>query len=201
MPVKKVAIVTPIVHQPVELVSPDDGKKHVFPASLMFFSKSKSYIGKYLSNFHLTKISYRGFEFASVEHAYQATKFLYALNRSTDDKMKYFRSLSVRGENGRGDALSAKRFGNKTNWKKLGLTMDASTWERDGLREMMHILKARYKSDPLFRQIIRKARKENIALLHNDRAATKSYWGGAFNPERNHFRGKNHLGWIMMRLH
>lgn len=170
-----------------------------YPAYIMFFSKSKSALGKYLSNFHLSPVKYRKLTFPSVEHAYQAAKFLFA-----DDKQRgqeLFATLAVGGQNGKLTSPQAKSFGGKGSWKRLGLQLNIREWSKHEVKIMKTLLKSRLKHDKLFRQIIRKAQRESVALLHNDRAAAKSFWGGAFDPQnRSHFRGQNTLGLLMMRL-
>ena len=54
----------------------DTLKNHNF---LVFYSRSKSYIGKRLSNFKKLEepLKYKGFKFNSIEHAFQASKYLF----------------------------------------------------------------------------------------------------------------------------
>jgi predicted NAD-dependent protein-ADP-ribosyltransferase YbiA (DUF1768 family) len=177
---------------------------HRYNAYILFFSKSKTALGRYLSNFQPAEIKYRKHTFPSVEHAYQAAKFLFAEMDSKDQKqetVKLFKSLANDGTRSGYTAEQAKSFGGKGGWKKLGLKLDVRRWGQVERNIMEKLLKSRMRHDKLFRQIIRKAQKEHVALLHNDRAAAKSFWGGAFNPQnRTEFRGHNTLGTIMMNL-
>lgn len=63
---------------------------------------------------------------------------------------------------------------------------------------MMNVLKARYASDPMFRQILEATLKSNILLLHYERIGAKSYWGGAIKD--GEIVGNNTLGKMLMTL-
>jgi predicted NAD-dependent protein-ADP-ribosyltransferase YbiA (DUF1768 family) len=231
MPPRRAAV------SPVELrvdgVYINGDEKVRYPGYLLFFSKSKSGLGRYLSNFWPSKVRYGGLVFPSVEHAYQAAKFRYIDPGSNDQEIQLadnlFRSLSIGGANGHLTALQAKKFGGKGSWKtqhclpmvgasgqgggasgqgggapavrRKCLRIDVSRWGEAQIPLMTALMRDRMARDKLFRSIIRKAQQEGIALLHHDRAAARSFWGGAFDPNnRAHFRGRNTLGAIMMSI-
>jgi predicted NAD-dependent protein-ADP-ribosyltransferase YbiA (DUF1768 family) len=161
---------------------------------LYFYSGAKHAIEKYLSTFQQTRVEYKGVVFPSIEHAFQAAKFLFS------NRPELFRTFV----NFAPKAIDAKRAGGKGAFKKLGATLDAAAWNKHSTDVMRDLVRSRVKNDPLYRKIIKCARKDNIRLLHYEKAFGKRgaepFWGGYFKKGTEQFFGKNMLGKIMMSV-
>ncbi len=159
---------------------------------ILFHSKSKSGIGKYLSNFTPARVRFHGHWYPSVEHAFQAAKFLF-----TNGKLHVLDLASDR-PGGSWTSLVAKRYGSKKSFASLGLTLDTDAWNASASRIMGELLRSRARHDPLFKKIVRKANREGVALLHHERGGSRAFWGGAFDKAKRRFEGSNRLGLLMM---
>lgn len=167
----------------------------------LFYSKSKSKadLGKaipadwrrQLSNFWPQEVEVDGRKYPNPEAAFQAAK---ALMSSKPEMAKEF---EVGGSIGP-DPADAKKAGSKKAYKAAGATLKAADWDQVRNEAMMNVLKARYASDPMFRQILEATLKSNILLLHYERIGAKSYWGGAVKD--GEIVGENMLGRLLMTL-
>ena len=167
----------------------------------LFYSKSKSKadLGKaipadwrrQLSNFWPQEVEVDGRKYPNPEAAFQAAK---ALISSKPEMAKEF---EVGGSIGP-DPADAKKAGSKKAYKAAGATLKAADWDQVRNEAMMNVLKARYASDPMFRQILEATLKSNILLLHYERIGAKSYWGGAIKD--GEIVGNNTLGKMLMTL-
>ena len=83
---------------------------------VLFHSRAKCNVGKFLSNFHPCKIQINDEEFNSCENAFQATKF------TLTNKPEYFEKLI------HVSAVKAKQMGSKGGMKKLGAVLDQNKW-------------------------------------------------------------------------
>jgi predicted NAD-dependent protein-ADP-ribosyltransferase YbiA (DUF1768 family) len=159
---------------------------------LYFYSGAKNATERYLSTFQPASVIYNGVMFPSIEHGFQAAKFLYS---SRPDLFESFTAKT---------SLDAKRAGGKGAFKKVGAVLDSTAWNAHSQNVMKALVRSRVQRDSMFRRIIRLARKENVALLHYEKAFGKRgaepFWGGYFQKESNAFYGKNTLGKIMMAV-
>ena len=157
---------------------------------LYFYSGAKNATEKYLSTFQPASVIYNGVTFPSIEHGFQAAKFLFS---TRPDLFKSFAAKT---------SLDAKRAGGKGAFKKAGAVLDSAAWNAHSQDVMKALVRSRVRRDSLYRKIIQLARKENIALLHYEKAFGKRgaepFWGGYFQKESGAFYGKNTLGKIMM---
>jgi len=167
----------------------------------LFYSKSKSKadLGKaipadwrrQLSNFWPQEVEVDGRRYPNPEAAFQAAK---ALMSSKPEMAKEF---EVGGSIGP-DPADAKKAGGKKAYKAAGATLKAADWDQVRNEAMMNVLRARYASDPMFRQILEATLKSNIILLHYERIGAKSYWGGSVKD--GEIVGNNTLGKMLMTL-
>lgn len=167
----------------------------------LFYSKSKSKadLGKaipadwrrQLSNFWPQEVEVDGRKYPNPEAAFQAAK---ALMSSKPEMAKEF---EVGGSIGP-DPADAKKAGSKKAYKAAGATLKAADWDKVRNEAMMNVLKARYATDAMFRQILEATLKANILLLHYERSGAKSYWGGAVKD--GEIVGENMLGRLLMTL-
>lgn len=155
---------------------------------ILFYSKAKDAEARYLSNFQPSSIVFRGTTFPSVEHAFQAAKFLYS------NKPELFNFVAQLDS-----ALEAKRYGGKTNFTKLGAVLDQKRWNAESATIMEELITIRYNTDAKFKAILDKAQDSKLELYHYERPGrSEPYWGGYFKD--NKFIGNNKLGQIMMNL-
>ena len=167
--------------------------------TVMFFSKSKGYDAKYLSNFTVLTIPLcvaddypieliRNKQFPSVEHAFQASKIAF----SGGDE-----SHVQRMETGSVDAITpheCKHMGSKASFKKLGLQLDIVTWSKLSRELMQYLLIARTRVDTRFIHIISSNRRLGKQHMHFERSGAKSVWGGSFEQSSGIWKGENFLG-------
>jgi hypothetical protein len=91
------------------------------------------------------------------------------------------------------EAVDAKRVGGRAAFKKNG------TWTLGTPRGTLEALQARWRSDPLFRQVLETTLDEGVTLVCFERGdPTKAYWGG--QVVNGHVRGRNRLGEMLMEL-
>lgn len=168
---------------------------------LQFYSKSKDAddlsLGipdwrKRLSNFWPCKIEVEGKLYPSVEHAFHAAKALHC-----SDKPVMAASFECGGKVG-ANPLAAKSAGGKGAYKKLGATLDLAKWDAQRDAATMHALRARVACDEEFCSILRAT--ANDYLLHFERHAATSYWGGAVSTSTGKVIGCNRLGEMLMEL-
>lgn len=160
----------------------------------MFYSKSKDPKLKYLSNFENIKIEYKGRKYNSVEHGFQAMKYIIS---ERDDIGKLF---EIGGKYSELSCKEVKKIGSRIGFKNNGCTLDNLLWNIKRVEVMEDLIKARYLTDEKFRNIISKY--DN--LLHFERSGKKSFWGGSWNrgDERipDNFKGNNMLGKIIIKI-
>lgn len=157
--------------------------------SILFHSRSKSDIGRLLSNFYLCPIKHHDVTFSSVENAFQASKFLMS------NKQEYFTHLCDVSP------AEARKMGSKSGMNKVGAKLDISAWEKSKNILMESLIIQRFHSDSAFNMELSKLIKNNVHLYHFERSGAKSYWGGFFCKKDNVFKGQNRLGEILMKVH
>lgn len=151
-----------------------------------------------LSNFSSTgaaPLSVVERQYDTVEHAFQAAKYLFA---ATPKKValkvaKQFESGgSIRGPK------AAKAAGAKRGMNKLKCSLDIAQWNEMADDVMRSALRARWECDSTFRAILLEAKAEGIMLLHHERSGAESYWGGTVKG--GDIMGQNKLGEMLMEL-
>ena len=164
---------------------------------LLFFSRAKGADEKHLSTFAPCRIEYRGVVFASVEHAFQAAKFLYST------KPELFASSAWADM----EPSAAKSAGSKSGMRRLGTRLiRVEDWDRDSVAIMTDLVRLRMDADQRFRRLVETARRDGTALLHFERPGRfrESKWGGSFAKDLprlpENFVGRNLLGKILMGL-
>jgi ribA/ribD-fused uncharacterized protein len=140
-----------------------------------------------LSNFSEDPVSYDGHEYPSVEHAYQAQKYLYS-NKPEIVSMFYTTgTLKTPAE--------AKSAGGKTGMKKHGAQLDMARWnnaDADGI--MRKLIDSKISKNPYIKSILETAKKNNIRFVHFSRM--DMYWGAHVNADGSIKKGENKLGEI-----
>ena len=162
-------------------------------------SKSKADLGKaipadwrrQLSNFWPQEVEVDGRKYPNAEAAFQAAK------AQMSSKPEMAKEFEVGGSIGP-DPADAKKAGSKKAYKAADATLKAADWDKVRNEAMMNVLKARYATDAMFRQILEATLKANILLLHYERSGAKSYWGGAVKD--GEIVGENMLGRLLMTL-
>jgi len=134
--------------------------------------------------------------YPSVEHGYQAAKFLrLAVPRSEAEAAAV--DFEVAGVLKTG--LDAKMAGARKGMKNYSCNMDCEAWESEHQDEVMQsLLRARWDADPQFRHILTETARQSIHLVHFERSGNSSYWGGCI--KNGQVFGTNQLGKMLMAL-
>ena len=82
------------------------------------------------------------------------------------------------GRLGKESAATAKTAGGRKAMRERGAVLNMEKWNKQQENLMRELVRARAAADPLYRQVLRKAARDNVALLHFDRGGAKSDWGG-----------------------
>lgn len=144
--------------------------------------------------------------FPTMEHAFQACKWLYT---TTGEHWDQWKRYSIDGDIGRLSASEAKSMSSKSAFKKAGIQLNLQSWNRESLRVMFRVALARYKIDEPFRKMLETYRASNILLLHHEsrKRASDLFWGASVvlpkadtDTDTISIVGPNHLGWIYMYL-
>ena len=167
---------------------------------IYFFSKSKNPDYKYLSNFQVLPqpLIFLGAPFRSIEHAFQAAKFLSLKGRRPAETVELFLKFSTRGPYGMLDPNKVKSLGNKGSFKKQKVELDIKEWNRSAPLVMKQLVSARVQVDPKYRDLLIRAARHNLRFMHFERKG--GLWGGHFpkgQTDLKSFIGENVLGRIM----
>ena len=151
-----------------------------------FYSKSKDQddlgLGipnwrKRLSNFWIYD---KTAQFPSIEHEFQAMKYLYSSNPNEINSIQWNQLTSV----------EAKRMGSKKEFLKRKLHLDIDKWNSDRLYNMIGLVRKRFQMDAIYRLILQTIIKKNIDLIHF--SINDHYWG-----QSRKGNGQNYLGKIL----
>ena len=147
-----------------------------------------------LSNFSEFDVEYDGFVYRTVEHAYQALKYLYCSN-----KPELFEI--VREENQKKDALGAKESGGKGGMAKRGAIFDRDgCWDKKQIEIMTKLVASKIERHPEIRKIVETAKENNIILVHFSRS--DMIWGAHVTEDGKSIKkGTNYLGNIYMSFY
>ena len=140
-----------------------------------------------LSNFSEHPVEYDGHEYPSVEHAYQAQKYLCS-NKPELARLFYDGSLKTPAD--------AKSAGGKTGMKKNGAQLDIDCWNKPNhVDTIMHsLIMSKIAKNMDIRNILDIASKNNIRFSHFSRS--DMYWGAHLNDDGTIKKGENKLGKI-----
>lgn len=150
-----------------------------------FYSKSKEDWKKHLSNF--TAYDENGL-YPSVEAQFQAMKFCYSDNPGHRLLIDW-KKLSP---------AECRSYGSKSYFKKHHITLDVEAWERDKVEVMKELLLIRMKKDDLFRDILHRARQNNIQFIHF--SVRDRFWGAFQRKDTGEMVGKNMLGKLLHEI-
>jgi ribA/ribD-fused uncharacterized protein len=147
-----------------------------------------------LSNFSEFDVEYDGFVYRTVEHAYQALKYLYCSNKPEMFEI-------VREENQKKDALGAKESGGKKGMEKRGVVFERDgCWDKKQIEIMTKLVASKIERHPEIRKIVETAKENNIILVHFSRS--DMIWGAHVTEDGKSIkRGTNHLGNIYMSFY
>ena len=173
---------------------------------LTFYSRSACGVQKYLSNFQETPrpLRFLGKRFRTVEHAFQASKWLYARRGPRKDM---FAALAIGGKWGDLPGKKAKGKGGKGAFgkQKPKEELDVDLWNEQHVALTQAILKARAAVDPLFRNILARARADGVMPVHfvsmrGAKSQVLPFWGVKSINKKNpgYLKGRNMLGKLMM---
>ncbi len=159
-----------------------------------------SAIERYLSTMTPAKVVLHGRRFPSIEHAFQAEKFLYTKTGGHPALVERFTAGTE--PFGTLDPLKVKGKGGKGQFAKDKVTLDGDRWNRDSVSVMRKLVASRKKHDPLFRSILAKGKREGVHISHYEKprgAKGKVPFWGAYTPsDSRHPVGHDHYGKLLM---
>lgn len=126
---------------------------------------------RFLSNYHLCTIWYKGREYPSTENAYQAAKF-------PDNLRSQFQNI---------DPVEARRLGKVLKMSKD----DTDIWESKRIGVMAEIIMYKFSTDIVLRK--------KLLATRGLRLIEENYWGDTFWGIYKS-KGTNHLGNILMKV-
>ena len=185
--------------------------------NLIFWSKSKDSDigceyknwGKILSNFYEQEIVINCYTWPTVEHYFQASKFMWKAKEGDRRYSEYVKKFMKGGEfsleehKGQMGKL-ARKMGGKTATKKTkkfeGFDIDPK-WDQIKITIMKAALLERVRQHPEVVTILTNVQKNNINLVHYERSG--HFWGAKIKKSDNGEEtivGKNVLGNLYMEL-
>lgn len=145
-----------------------------------------------LSNFDPSPVTLDdGRTFWTAEHAFQAQKCKHS---TRPDLAASFEIDGTIGKN----PVDAKRAGSRAVFASQGANLDVARWEAARDSCMEEVIRARLRCDPEFEKILLTAGSLKLTLLHFERSAARSYWGGAIDKRTGNIVGRNRLGEMLM---
>lgn len=156
-------------------------KAKLLPKNSSFSSTSM----RDLSNFSGHDVEYDGKIYPTVEHAFQAQKYLCTEKPEMVEIVRNFKT-----------ALEAKSAGGKNGMKKNGVSLDIEKWNKIKDSLMRELIKSKINRHPEIKEIVSIANKKNIKLVHFSRS--DMYWGAHVDEDGNIKKGENLLGEIYM---
>ncbi len=147
---------------------------------------------KKLSNFSEHSVEYEGHIYPTVEHAYQAQKYKYAVPLKPElVAMFYDGTLKT--------PLDAKKAGGRGGMTKNGVALNVAAFNAAQMNIMRDIIQSKIDRHPDIQEILRKAREHHMQLVHFSRS--DMLWGAHVEPDGSAIkRGENKLGELYLRL-
>lgn len=154
-----------------------------------FFSRSKDFRARYLSNFQASEIEWDGHRFPSVEHAFGYAKYKYSSGPAPD--------FTTSGEHAKTFGKKIKQLHGKGHMKSIGCTLDVKLFNAEKVGIMRELIRSRLQSDTKFKRILRCIQKTHV-IIHQENRGRQPYWGGRIKDGK--LVGKNVLGKIMQTV-
>jgi len=141
-----------------------------------------AFIGRFrfLSNFYPAKVRYESTRFPTVEHAYQAAKFLADVEVLVDGKVVRLRTL----------ILEAKTPGKAKRLARKYAHLQRPSWKKEKLSIMRELVRQKFSCYNMSRRLIQTGHYQII----EGNGWGDTFWGMCGG------NGKNHLGKILMEL-
>lgn len=160
---------------------------------LLFHSKSKDLKARVLSNFSNHSVNFEGRQYPSIEHAFQAQKYLYS------NKPQEINAFTSSGELGQLDPKFAKSAGSKTGMMKRGAMLDDISWNSNSISVMKSLIEIKIKTHEEVARVLEEAKKLDQELVHYSLRDMK--WGCHYDHDLGKIkRGDNLLGKIYTDL-
>jgi ribA/ribD-fused uncharacterized protein len=150
---------------------------------------------KLLSNFAETPVQWNHHMYPTVEHAFQAAKYLFSTLPSFE---KEFR---VGGSIGLQPPKVAKTTGSKTGMKKNKAVLNIVEWDSQKNDIMKQLIQDKIQRHDIIRSILQSCREHHIPLFHYSKE--DHVWGCTINEEEgtvkegNNLLGKLFMNWTM----
>lgn len=171
---------------------------------LIFHSRSKN-LGKThdlpcsslrdLSNFSMHSVEYDGKIYPSLEHAFQALKYLFSNKPEIAPQFEIGGSIL--------SPQQAKSAGSKGGMKERGAVLNVDFWNKKRDEIMIDLVESKIRRNAEIRNILEIAKRLDIRFVHFSRM--DMYWGAHVNEDGTIKKGENHLGktynrWIESRI-
>lgn len=165
---------------------------------LLYYSKSKHPLAKYLSNFCILP---RGLQvndksYSSVEAAFQVAKLDYLQKESKMKeeeiaalKKKFEKGKEFDKENPKSKGYvdtSVKTKGGRPFFRRNGLVLNMDEWNKNRVAVMRKLVQLRLDQDPKFQALIKACKEAGIELKHFERSG--HFWGTSFDKAQNKWR-------------
>ena len=167
---------------------------------------------KRLSNFHEDDIIIDGATWPTIEHWFQANKFMYKYSVESEPRYKEYVDNFKKGgkfdkevKEGKGKAATARTAGSKTASQKAKVVIDPE-WDTKSFDVMIKGIGEKIKQYDYMKDILKKLKSEDVYIVHyeNTRGKGISKWGGVVKKkEDGTFKvvGQNLLGNIYMNYY
>jgi len=162
-------------------------------AVLLFHSRSKDPKARILSNFSKHSVNFEGNEYPSIEHAFQAQKYLFS------NKPQEIYAFTTNGELGQLDPKFAKSAGSKSGMARRGAILDSISWNSKSVSIMTSLIEIKIKTHEDVARMLEEAKKLRQSIVHYSLRDMK--WGCHYDYDlRRIKRGDNLLGEIYTDL-
>ena len=191
-----VSITPPVSITPsVSIVQPEFFIKFWFRGADLKKKEMKKYnlpanTPKLLSNFAETPVKWNHHMYPTVEHAFQAAKYMFSTLPSFE---KEFR---VGGSIGLQPPAVAKTVGSKPGMKKNKAVLNIVEWDSQKNDIMRQLIQDKIQRHDIIRSILRSCHEYHIPLFHYSK--DDRIWGCIIDEEGNVKEGNNQLGKMYM---
>ncbi len=137
-----------------------------------------------LSNFSEDSVEYEGHVYPSVEHAYQAQKYM--CSNHPEYACKFYDGTVV-------SSIDARKMGSKSGMKAVETTLDIAKWTEVNEQVMEALISSKMERSEYIRQILTLSAEHGIRYVHFSR--NDMFWGAHFDMETYEVTdGENRLG-------
>jgi ribA/ribD-fused uncharacterized protein len=146
---------------------------------------------KLLSNFAETPVQWNHHMYPTVEHAFQAAKYMFSTLPSFEKEFRVGESIGLQ------PPKVAKTAGSKTGMKKNKAVLNIVEWDSQKNDIMKQLIQDKIQRHDIIRSILQSCREHHIPLFHYSKE--DRVWGCTINEEEGTVKeGNNLLGKLFM---